>query len=71
MNIEGLENYLNIDPNKYNEPSLEALNYYLKRYMLTVPFENIDVQNGVRISVEVDDIYEKSLITNEVVSVMK
>lgn len=59
MNIEDLENYLNIDPNKYNEPSLEALNYYLKRYMLTVPFENIDVQNGVRISVEVDDIYEK------------
>ena len=56
MNIEGLEKYLNIDPNKYNEPSLEALNYYLKRYMLTVPFENIDVQNGVRISVEVDDI---------------
>lgn len=71
MNIEGLEKYLNIDPNKYNEPSLEALNYYLKRYMLTVPFENIDVQNGVRISVEVDDIYEKSLITNVVVSVMK
>ena len=33
MNIEGLEKYLNIDPNKYNEPSLEALNYYLKRYM--------------------------------------
>lgn len=60
MNIEGLEKYLNIDPNKYNEPSLEALNYYLKRYMLTVPFENIDVQNGVRISVEVDDIYEKN-----------
>lgn len=39
MNIEDLENYLNIDSNKYNEPSLEALNYYLKRYMLTVPLK--------------------------------
>ncbi|MBM6506179.1 MULTISPECIES: arylamine N-acetyltransferase [Staphylococcus] len=59
MNFEGLEQYLNIDNTKYNTPSLDALNYYLKQYMLTVPFENIDVQNGVKISVEVEDIYNK------------
>ena len=44
MDIQAIEHYLNIDASKYNEPSLEALNYYIKRYMLTVPFENINVK---------------------------
>ncbi|PTG35813.1 arylamine N-acetyltransferase [Staphylococcus capitis] len=59
MDIHKLEEYLNIDNTKYTTVSLDALNYYLQRYMLTVPFENIDVQNGVDISVEVGDIYHK------------
>lgn len=59
MNIQGLESYLNIDPSRYQYPTVEALNYYIERYMLTVPFENIDVQNGVEISVKVEDIYDK------------
>ena len=59
MNIEQLEQHLNIDANFYTEPSLEALNYYMQRFMFTVPFENIDVQNGVAISVNLETIYNK------------
>lgn len=62
MDIQAIEHYLNIDASKYHEPSLEALNYYIKHYMLTVPFENINVQNGVPISVEIDDLYDKFII---------
>lgn len=59
MNIQAIEHYLDIDASQYNEPTLEALNYYIKQYMLTVPFENINVQNGVPISVDIDDLYDK------------
>ncbi|MGH2134734.1 arylamine N-acetyltransferase, partial [Enterococcus faecalis] len=56
MDIQTIEHYLNIDSSKYHEPSLEALNYYIKRYMLAVPFENINVQNGMPVSVEINDL---------------
>ena len=59
MDIQTIEHYLNIDSSKYHEPSLEALNYYIKRYMLAVPFENINVQNGMPVSVEINDLYDK------------
>lgn len=59
MNVEQLENYVHINHSQFEQPTLNALNYYAQRYMLTVPFENIDVQNGVRISVEVEDIFNK------------
>ena len=59
MDIQTIEHYLNIDSSKYHEPSLEALNYYIKRYMLSVPFENINVQNGMPVSVEINDLYDK------------
>lgn len=59
MNIQGFENYIDIDSSRFNTPTLEALNYYAERYMLTVPFENIDVQNGVPISVDLDHLYSK------------
>ena len=59
MNIEQLEQHLNIDANAYTETSLAALNYYMQRFMFTVPFENIDVQNGVAISVNLETIYNK------------
>lgn len=59
MNIERFEEYLGIDSTRYNSPTVEALNYYIKHYMLTVPFENIDVQNEVRISLDIDDLFDK------------
>ncbi|WRN52721.1 hypothetical protein UM764_01725 [Staphylococcus aureus] len=48
INFEGLEQYLNGDNTRYNTLSLETLNYYLKQYVLTVPFKNMDVQNGMK-----------------------
>ncbi|MCG7337807.1 arylamine N-acetyltransferase [Staphylococcus sp. ACRSN] len=59
MNIKKLEKHLNIDTSIYPKPSVHALNYYMQRFMFTVPFENIDVQNGVAISVSIDDIFNK------------
>ncbi|SUL70313.1 N-acetyltransferase [Staphylococcus aureus] len=59
MNIAKLEDYLQIEPTRYNQPSIEALNYYATRFMLTVPFENIDVQNGKPISVDIDALFNK------------
>lgn len=56
INFEGLEQYLNGDNTRYNTLSLETLNYYLKQYVLTVPFKNMDVQNGMKVSAEVKDI---------------
>ncbi|MCQ9291839.1 arylamine N-acetyltransferase [Staphylococcus hyicus] len=59
MNVNGLEAYLNIDETQFESPSKEALSYYVAQFMKKVPFENIDVQNHIRISVDVDDIYDK------------
>ncbi|MCJ1661213.1 arylamine N-acetyltransferase [Staphylococcus sp. NRL 18/288] len=59
MDTKAIERYLDIDSTLYNEPTLEALDYYIKQYMMTVPFENINVQNGVPISVEIDDLFDK------------
>lgn len=59
MNIAKLENYLQIDSSRYNRPSIEALNYYATRFMLTVPFENIDVQNSKPISINIDALFNK------------
>ncbi|HHW7021716.1 TPA: hypothetical protein ACU3GV_002174 [Staphylococcus aureus] len=56
INFEGLEQYLNGDNTRYNMLSLDVLNYYLKQYMLTIPFKNMDVQNGMKVSAEVKDI---------------
>lgn len=59
MNIAKLEDYLQIDTSRFNQPSIEALNYYATRFMLTVPFENIDVQNGKPISIDIDVLFNK------------
>ena len=59
MDIQGLERYLKIDTTSFHAPTLALLNHVVERFMRTVPFENIDVQNGVRISVDVDAIYHK------------
>jgi arylamine N-acetyltransferase len=44
---------------QFHEVNVRTLNHYLERYMLTVPFENIDVQNQKPISVDITDIYDK------------
>ncbi|MBV5191688.1 arylamine N-acetyltransferase [Staphylococcus chromogenes] len=59
MDIQGLERYLNIDTTRFQAPTKETLNHDVERFMRTVPFENIDVQNGIPISVEVNDLYHK------------
>lgn len=41
-----LDQYLEIDTDYYHDTSLETLNAYIRHYMLHVPFENINVQNG-------------------------
>lgn len=46
----------------YSNPSLEALNYYVRRFMITVPFENINVQNKIPISIDIKDLYNKIVI---------
>ncbi len=62
MNIAKLEDYLQIDSSRYNRPSIEALNYYATRFMLTIPFENIDVQNGKPISINIDALFNKIVL---------
>lgn len=59
MDIKAFEKHLNIEENGYKKPSIEALNYYLKQFMMHVPFENISVQNNVRISLKIEDLYDK------------
>ena len=49
MDIKAIEDYLNIESQRYPQPTLDALNYYMERFMLTVPFENISVQNKEKI----------------------
>ena len=56
MDIKAIEDYLNIESQRYPHPTLDALNYYMERFMLTVPFENISVQNKEKISVDLDQL---------------
>lgn len=64
MNIKTFEKHLKIDSNMYDTPTLDALHYYLQHFMLTVPFENIDVQNGVPISVDINHLFDKVVNQN-------
>ncbi|MCD8879533.1 arylamine N-acetyltransferase family protein [Staphylococcus kloosii] len=59
MNIKAFEQHLKIDSNMYDKPTLDALNYYLQHFMFTVPFENIDVQNGVPILFDINHLFDK------------
>ncbi|UEX90275.1 arylamine N-acetyltransferase family protein [Staphylococcus ratti] len=59
MKHKGLEYYLNIDETRFTAPTREALDMYTEHFIRKVPFENIDVQNGVSISVEIAAIYDK------------
>ncbi|WP_270223203.1 arylamine N-acetyltransferase family protein [Staphylococcus epidermidis] len=62
MDIQKFESYLKIKHSYYSNPSLEALNYYVRRFMITVPFENINVQNKIPISIDIKDLYNKIVI---------
>ena len=64
MDIQKFEEYLKIDSKNYNQINLETLNHYITRFMYTVPFENISVQNQIPISVNIDDLYEKIVINH-------
>ena len=39
MDIKAIEDYLNIESQRYPHPTLDALNYYMERFMLTVPLK--------------------------------
>lgn len=64
MDIQRFESYLNIDTKQFHGADINTLNHYLERYMLTVPFENIDVQNQKPISLDIDNLYDK-IVYNE------
>ncbi|MFH4930572.1 arylamine N-acetyltransferase [Staphylococcus cohnii] len=61
--FEILENYLAIDKRAYYDNHLETLNYYIEKYVLNVPFENINVQNGQPIALDNPSMIDK--IVNE------
>ena len=42
MELSKFESYLNIDSSRYNNIDKASLDYYMERYMMTVPFENIN-----------------------------
>lgn len=59
MNILQFEDYLKIYTASFNQVDLLTLNHYIERFMYTVPFENISVQNKETISVNIDDLFNK------------
>ena len=58
-NFNVLENYLEIDTHTDHGNHLETLNYYIERYVLNVPFENINVQNGQPIALDNESMIDK------------
>lgn len=64
MDIPTFEDHLQIDAEDVHGVNLETLNHYLERYKLTIPFENIDVQNQKPISVDIDDLFDKIVHKN-------
>lgn len=46
MELSQFESYLNIDSSRYNNIDKASLDYFMERYMMTVPFENINVQKS-------------------------
>lgn len=64
MDCLQFENYLNINTSQYQNLNVETLNHMMERYMLTVPFENISVQNQVPISVNIEDLFRKIVLNH-------
>ncbi|MEJ7541985.1 arylamine N-acetyltransferase [Staphylococcus intermedius] len=59
MDTQQVDRKLEIDEQKQFQSRVEALDYYTQQFMRHVPFENLDVQNGVPISTDLDDLYHK------------
>ncbi|ARJ50767.1 arylamine N-acetyltransferase family protein [Staphylococcus lutrae] len=59
MDVQKIDERIAVDQNKQFETRVEALDYYLRHFMQHIPFENLDVQNGVEISTDINDLYEK------------
>ncbi|MCP4976027.1 MAG: arylamine N-acetyltransferase [Maribacter sp.] len=59
------EKYLNrIKYSEPLEPNLDTLKKLQKSHLLNVPFENLDIHNGIPIELSVDRIYEKIVNQN-------
>ncbi|WP_418129223.1 MULTISPECIES: arylamine N-acetyltransferase family protein [Staphylococcus] len=54
-----LEHYLKIENDLYHQTDLETLNHYIHQYVMHVPFENINVQNGEPIALNDEAMLEK------------
>ncbi|MFP4928427.1 arylamine N-acetyltransferase, partial [Staphylococcus pseudintermedius] len=59
MNIQKVDQKIEIDAQKLSVNRVEALNEYMYQFMHHIPFENISVQNGVEISTDLNELFEK------------
>ncbi|WP_086428700.1 arylamine N-acetyltransferase family protein [Staphylococcus cornubiensis] len=59
MDTQKVDRKLEVDEQKHFNNRIDALDYYTRQFMQHVPFENLDVQNGVTISTDLDDLYHK------------
>ena len=60
-----LNSYLQrIKISQLEKPNLSFLSELQEQHLLTVPFENLDIHQGVKIVLEEDRIYEK-VVVNE------
>ncbi|NWK83607.1 arylamine N-acetyltransferase [Staphylococcus sp. GSSP0090] len=63
-NFKQLEDYLNINTEKYHDNNLKTLNHYIYQYVINVPFENINVQNKLPIALD-DEAMLQKIITEQ------
>lgn len=59
MNIKTFESYINVNSQLVEENTLEGLAHYMQRFMKTIPFEDINTQNQVPISTDIDANFDK------------
>lgn len=59
MNIKTFESYINVNSQLIETHTLEGLAHYMQRFMKTIPFEDINTQNQVPISTDVDVNFDK------------
>lgn len=59
MDITKFESYLGIEHLNDTAIDIDTLNDYMAHFMLTVPFENINVQNHIPISINIEDLLNK------------
>lgn len=64
MHTQQVDKKLEVNEQKYFHNRVEALDDYTQQFMKHVPFENLDVQNGVEVSTDLDDLYQKIVEEN-------